>query len=301
MTILYAYDQTDLESVNLNYWYGIFNDGDELAVGGVDYDLLDYPYEFAYTLYTTLNDALSLYGSDFDYDDETFVSQGFIQDLSQWAWNGVDEWIERWHWQGWDMSMWTFWNAGQSTDVSDDLAILKAVLSNRDIFYLSEFSDTMRGFDGRDDLFGAGGDDVLHGNKGKDKLWGGADNDELHGGQAADWVSGNTGDDILYGDDGRDTLRGGAGKDVITGGADEDTFYYKIGDEKDIILDFETSFDVIDLSDLGFEGTWIEFKRAYTEKSGTNLQNTRIDLGDGDSIVLKNVYRGDLDADDFIL
>lgn len=122
------------------------------------------------------------------------------------------------------------------------------------------------GYDGNDILDGAAGDDMLRGGKGADRLNGGDGDDELRGGGGADLILGGNDEDILFGHGGRDYLHGGNGDDIIVGGDGGDTlqgglgadvFVYKTAGDSgfangtnDIILDFNTSTDVIDLSAL---------------------------------------------------
>ncbi|KAA2213298.1 calcium-binding protein [Teichococcus oryzae] len=100
-----------------------------------------------------------------------------------------------------------------------------------------------------DYLNGGAGDDYIQGGGGQDIIIGGRGNDELHGGDDDDTIFGGTGDDIL---------QGGGGSDIMTGGAGADTFLFALapgtpdaafpGDPADIITDFESGTDVIDLS-----------------------------------------------------
>ncbi|MDH1605158.1 type I secretion C-terminal target domain-containing protein, partial [Comamonas aquatica] len=98
------------------------------------------------------------------------------------------------------------------------------------------------------ELHGSVGDDVLIGSSGDDVIVGGAGHDTLHGG---------AGMDTLLGGDGNDILIGGAGNDTLTGGAGNDTFKWMAGDAgsvsapaKDVVKDFGTGSDKLDLSDL---------------------------------------------------
>jgi hypothetical protein len=110
-----------------------------------------------------------------------------------------------------------------------------------------ETDDVIAGGSKDDELYGMGGNDILRGNEGNDKLYGGPGNDILYGGPGNDLLDGGPGDDILYGGPGNDTLIGGPGADV---------FVFKTEDKLrnwpkcDIIVDFETGIDKIDLSNL---------------------------------------------------
>ncbi|WP_263262455.1 M10 family metallopeptidase C-terminal domain-containing protein [Pseudomonas sp. RIT-PI-S] len=91
------------------------------------------------------------------------------------------------------------------------------------------------------DLAGTSGADTLYGDWGNDTLTGLAGNDTL---------AGSVGDDLLV---------GGAGSDRLTGGSGADTFRYNsIGDSfvgsADLITDFSSERDHLDVSALGFTG-----------------------------------------------
>lgn len=103
--------------------------------------------------------------------------------------------------------------------------------------------------DGADRLYGGGGDDILYGGGGNDIIAGGAGNDILQGGSGNDALSGGDGDDILASGTGSDVLRGGAGRDTFL------YAYSPLGTDgsdanggRDVILDFESGTDRIDIS-----------------------------------------------------
>ncbi len=144
--------------------------------------------------------------------------------------------------------------------------------------------DTLTGGIGNDTLDGGLGADILNGDTGNDQMFGGgqgdrlsglAGDDTLFGGNAADLLSGSLGNDRLFGETGVDSLLGGAGDDtldggsngdtltggngvdVLIGGANGDVFDFNtageagVGALRDIINDFISLVDVIDLSGLG--------------------------------------------------
>ncbi|WP_095128497.1 M10 family metallopeptidase C-terminal domain-containing protein [Pseudomonas sp. Irchel s3h14] len=90
--------------------------------------------------------------------------------------------------------------------------------------------------------------------------------DSLLGSESADTLLGLAGNDSLNGGAGDDRLDGGAGMDTLTGGAGADTFVfsnrldsyrnYNTGGANlgDLITDFDTTADKIDLSAMGFTG-----------------------------------------------
>ncbi len=295
MTILYAYDQTNLATVNLDFWYGPNFAFDEFNSGAGTFGYAD-----NYHLYTDTSDVLSLYGYGFDRGSEPFVSVGTLQDLSQWAWDGVSEWVERWHWSGWDADMSEFYAAGLTSSVADDLALISRVMSGTDLLYLSNYDDIMRGFGGNDEIYGRDGNDILQGNAGNDRLAGNLGEDALYGGTGWDNLNGGPNADFLRGGWGNDVLRGGEGRDELHGGLGVDTFTFKTGDDKDFILDFDAKgavHDVLDLSDLASVRGWYDLKNHHMTQLGNDV---RIDALNGDLIVLLNVDIRDLDKGDFI-
>ncbi len=105
-------------------------------------------------------------------------------------------------------------------------------------------------------LHGDAGKDLLRGGEGNDTLNGGTKNDILHGDQGADELYGGLGADQLFGGDSNDLLIGGAGADLLYGGAGADTFKFNALDDSiaewiDVIGDFDSAEDRIDLSELG--------------------------------------------------
>jgi Ca2+-binding RTX toxin-like protein len=88
-------------------------------------------------------------------------------------------------------------------------------------------------------LHGAGGEDALVANDAGLILEGRAGNDLLYGGAGDDILIGGSGSDILYGGDGRDTFTWGI--DDLLAGKDS---------ASDIIKDFDSAQDSIDLSEL---------------------------------------------------
>ncbi len=111
-------------------------------------------------------------------------------------------------------------------------------------------------------------------------------NNRITGSASANWLLGGAGDDIL---------NGGAGNDVLFGEAGADSFVFTRGTGGDVIGDFTTGTDRIDLSAYGL--TWQTIQNSMHENGGT----TAIDLGNGDFIVLNGVARASLTQGDFIL
>jgi len=206
-----------------------------------------------------------------------------------------------------------------------------------DVFSASSGANVMRGRDGDDDLSGGDGRDTLSGGQGDDTLDGGVNNDLARGGNGDDVIEGGTGvdtlrggagnddlsggdnnsdrlfgghgDDTLAGGDGSNQLRGGRGDDSIQGGSgadriwggkDDDVlrgnggtdrFYFTPGDGFDTIEDFGGS-DRIDLRSYDFANVGA---LALVDTSN----GARIDLGNGDAILLSGVTPGSLNNADF--
>ena len=78
----------------------------------------------------------------------------------------------------------------------------------------------------------------------------------LSGGEGSDQVKGLAGSDSLYGSAGNDVLTGGLGRDGVIGGDGADRFDFNSVRETsasakcDVIRDFETGMDQIDLRDI---------------------------------------------------
>ena len=103
-----------------------------------------------------------------------------------------------------------------------------------------------------------------------ENLKGGAFDDRLTGNDAANWIWGRHGDDGIYGgagDDtltaqsGDDTLDGGFGVDLLSGGSGRDVFVWNSVREsgrslgiRDLVTDFDSDGDRIDLSGISAEG-----------------------------------------------
>ena len=144
--------------------------------------------------------------------------------------------------------------------------------------------DTLDGGAGRDGLDGGGGDDVLHGGAGDDFLFGRDGNDRLFGGDGTDMMSGGEGDDVLNGGGGYDRLFGGAGSDRFV-------FEGRFGD--DVVTDFTSGEDVLDLRGHGVS---FEEVLAGAEARGAH---TILNLADG-RIFLQEVELSELQAGDFL-
>ncbi|MEP1962629.1 calcium-binding protein [Tateyamaria sp.] len=183
--------------------------------------------------------------------------------------------------------------------------------------------DTLHGGSGGDELFGDDGDDRLNGGTGNDWMSGGVGNDRMLGQSGADVLNGDEGDDYLHGGAGDDVLSGGEGVDKIVGGtgsdtieggkgddnlwggnwvddATADTFVFSAGAGKDYIHDFETEFDLIDLSQFGT--TFSAVSDVTIDHGWATVIDLQMLTGaqDGDRIVLMAVNADELSADSFV-
>jgi Ca2+-binding RTX toxin-like protein len=132
--------------------------------------------------------------------------------------------------------------------------------------------DALSGAEGNDKLLGGLGDDSLDGGDENDSLDGGAGNDSLDGGAGNDTLLGGTGNDTLTGGEGKDALSGGAGKDVFVFTTESDSGATKA--ERDVIKDFKSGDDKIDLSQL----------LAATVDAADVKLVTKAELVDGDAL-----------------
>ncbi|MBT0778280.1 calcium-binding protein [Paracoccus sp. pheM1] len=148
--------------------------------------------------------------------------------------------------------------AGHDTLYGDAGADVLHGDEGHDLIHGGDGDDTLLGGAGHDSLFGDLGADLLDGGPGNDDVFGGEGNDTLIGGAGHDSLFGGAGDDLLQGGDGSDTLAGGAGSDTLAGGLGADVFVFSAAEDLDgsidVILDFQSNEDRIDLS-----GLWLTF------------------------------------------
>ena len=265
------YKDIDFNFYSRNYESERFVDG-----GGTEWDILH--------VYSTFDTALSHYGWDFTLNANGFVNGGTVEAIAEWVKDpATEQYIAYFGIAGIDVDITSIFDVAQTESQKDDQALLRQVLSGKDRILLSDFDDTMMGYNGNDKIYGYAGRDNLNGGKGKDQLFGGNDND------------------ILRGSSGDDVIRGGKGRDKEYGGSGEDRFVFKTGDDKAIIMDFDARgsvHDVLDLRGLASVRNWSDLKNNHMSKDGKDVE---IDAGGGDVIVLKGVSLGDLDKGDFLI
>lgn len=170
--------------------------------------------------------------------------------------------------------------------------------SGNDLLFGDAGIDRIFAGSGNDRAVGGAGDDGLSGGTGNDTLWGEAGDDILLGNDGDDILDGGQGQDSLYGGSGRDTLYGGAQNDLLVGGADADEFVFSDGHGDDVIADFDVDDpnEVIDLSRLNDLNTFNDVITFSGQVGGDVFIRT----GVNSSIILSDVNRNDLGADDFI-
>ena len=100
---------------------------------------------------------------------------------------------------------------------------------------------------------------------------------------------------MLTGQHGNDTLHGGRGNDFLIGGSDQDTFRFNRGDDRDVIDDFVSGQDLIWMT--GFKGV-DEFADLAPHMS-QHGNDTWLQMGKGDRLIIESVDMNDLDASDF--
>jgi len=188
----------------------------------------------------------------------------------------------------------TIWDTG-GTDTFDAAARSNAVVLNlRDGAYstFGAFEDVAIAFGvtienaiggtGDDKLLGNAAANDLSGNRGEDLLKGRNGRDMLDGGNGADVLRGGAGRDVLRGGGGADTLIGGRGIDKLWGEAGADTFCFKIGADKDVIRDFESGVDSLEIAGMGTRGEVLATAQEANDR-------VTFDFGGGDLLVVRDM------------
>jgi Ca2+-binding RTX toxin-like protein len=128
--------------------------------------------------------------------------------------------------------------------------------------------------------------------------FGGDGNDVLTGNALSNVLLGGRGADVLSGSDGNDTLDGGKGSDVLTGGTGSDLFVIgKDAGAQDVIVDFATGESATlpeTIALVGFGG--LNFAALARTQVGADV---RLDLGDGQSVLVRNRQVDQLDTSRF--
>ncbi len=169
-----------------------------------------------------------------------------------------------------------------------------------DVLWGGTGRDVLKGGGGNDILGGSSGDDVLIGdpathfneNFGDDTMYGGAGNDALEG-----WF----GDDAMWGGSGHDWLKGGSGNDTLTGGTGRDVFDFTVyiksdqsQDNHDVITDFSTAEDKLELRPFGITG---ELADIATADAKNGKEGVLLALNDNTSVFLEGLNLSDISND----
>ena len=147
---------------------------------------------------------------------------------------------------------------------------------------------------GIENLTGSDHNDTLEGDGNPNVLKGGGGNDDLDGEGNVDKLYGGAGRDSLDGGAGNDMLNGGAGDDELTGGDDNDTFVFAPGDGDDVINDFNTGENMIDLTAFDLDADDLA---GLMRTRGEGAANVRviIDLSDHGGGTIELVGVDDID------
>ncbi|GGA09870.1 hypothetical protein [Neptunicoccus cionae] len=168
-------------------------------------------------------------------------------------------------------------------------------------FDTEELLGSAFGYEGDDKLIGTKlSNDFLYGGFGNDTLIGKAGDDFLFGQQGNDVLKASNGVDHMFGGSGNDRLYGARGYDQFHGGSGNDVFVSN-GKGQDLISDFDTSEDRIDLA--GRLSGWAEISANITKVDADGdgaWDDLQISLGGSKSLTLLDVSQAELSAEHFI-
>ncbi|MPY69176.1 MAG: hypothetical protein GEU92_03715 [Alphaproteobacteria bacterium] len=134
----------------------------------------------------------------------------------------------------------------------------------------------------------------IQGNSAANTLSGGAGDDVIFAFAGDDTLYGGDGADTLYSDAGNDRLDGGAGNDTLYGGAGRDVFAFSGAFGNDVLGDFSSGIDRIDLTNVT-PGTWSALSDNISELGGAAV----ITLG-ANTVTISNTLKSALSESDFI-
>ncbi|MFK7752521.1 MAG: fasciclin domain-containing protein [Sedimentitalea sp.] len=170
--------------------------------------------------------------------------------------------------------------SGIRTGLDDDFISGR---NGNDIINAGAGDDVVLGGKGRDTLEGRAGNDTIKGDQGRDQILGGKGNDDLDGGAGGDTIQAGLGDD---------TIAGGAGNDMLFGHKGDDVFVFNANEGNDIVQDFRSGQDLIDLTSFDFTDISDLTLNGNADRAVIRLEGT--------TIVLDDITRGELSNDDFI-
>ena len=115
------------------------------------------------------------------------------------------------------------------------------------------------------------------------------------GSSGANRIYGNAGANRIDGGGGMDHIDGGGGNDILTGGASADEFRFAQGTGKDIVTDFTSGLDEIQLGDLRGAKDFDDMLANHISEKGGDVW---IAYGH-DVVIVKNTAAADLKVGDF--
>lgn len=194
--------------------------------------------------------------TDVNFADVKFRKEG--TDLVLFGYNSDDSvrLLDYMNSSSWNDSVFQF---ADKTVTTADLMKNGLVLQGNDT------NESISGWSGRNEIYGAAGNDTIVTYGADDVLDGGAGNDDLYGGA------------------GNDTLIGGAGNDYLAGGNGNDTYVFNQGFGQDTVYDYGSG----DKNVLQFNG--INAADISAQKSGSDLLLT---AADGSSVKVQNYFYG---------
>ncbi len=163
----------------------------------------------------------------------------------------------------------------------------------RDTVFGGFGADTIQGGNGDDEFHGEWGDDVIYARLGNDSVFGGDNFDFIDAGDGNDMVDGGNGQDTIrlgLGDDVYvDTAQGGdLGRDTISGGAGADRFEYQAVISSDVIEDFETGLDRLQLTQ-SLWGGGLSAAQVVSSYASVTGDGVLFDFGGDQSILLSGL------------
>ena len=183
---------TDLDMSRLaNYSSTTFHDNVSYSVFGNIYsDVLEVYWELEGTNY------LTAFGGPIIEVDGDAITGGTVTGFIEYYWNGA-EWFPFLGVDGFSVSAKELYQTVGTTDTSDEYAIFTAALSGDDVFYLSDYDETVNGYAGNDVIDGGKGNDIINGGDGNDIISGGDGNDIINDGKGYDTIDGGKGIDTF--------------------------------------------------------------------------------------------------------
>ncbi len=158
-------------------------------------------------------------------------------------------------------------------------------------------NDRITGGAGADSLNGGAGSDTLIGQGGSDSIKGGGRADMIAAGGGRDTIKAGGGDDLVRGNGGRDFIDGGGGADVLFGGGGKDTFAFRNNSGDDIVRDFRSGKDVLDLSRARNIDDFADLIANHTSELEGDLV---IAVSQTSDVTIENLLIADLSETDFV-